>query len=267
MDATISAVVHGTATPYQTIMIQIEQDARLAESIEPELKMDISGKDALAELKMDISVKNTSLAELKMDISGKDPFPFYEISVFKPWIKLIPQEKTILFEEYNRKNYFVPIADIVTDGEIHREKKKRNTVVQFVPLISKEAFTAKEEWLYILTICGRIVKVGGTRTGLQGRVGSYLCGHHIKERGKSGDCSKTNAFIYNTLDFYLSLGCNAKMYGYKLPQTTATIDLLGKATTITVQTYHAYESTMLEDYKKQYGDYPVLSDNCDPTYK
>ncbi len=240
MDATISAVVHDTATSYETIMIQVEQDALLTESIEP---------------------------ELKMDISGKDPFPHYQVSAIKPWIKLIPQEKTILFEEYNRKDYFVPIANIVADGDMHREKKKRNTVVKFVPLIPKEAFTAKDEWLYILTICGRIVKIGGTRTGLQGRVGSYLCGHHVKERGKSGDCSKTNAFIYNTLDFYLSLGCNAKMYGYKLPNTTATIDLLGKETTITVQTYHAYESTLLEDYKKQYGDYPMLSDNCDPTYK
>jgi len=249
MDATTSAVVHGTATPYQTIMIQVEQDARLAESIEPKLKMDLS------------------MAESKMDISGKDPFPSYEHSAFKPWIKLIPQEKTILFEEYNRNNYFVPIADIVIDKEMTGDKKKRNTTIQFVPLIPKKEFTAKEEWLYILTICGRIVKLGGTRTGLKGRVGSYLCGHHTKERGKSGDCSKTNGFIYNTLDFYLSLGCTIKMYGYKLPKTTATIDLLGKETVITVQTYHAYESTLLEDYKKQYGDYPVLCDNCDPNYK
>ena len=59
-----------------------------------------------------------------------------------------------------------------------------------------------------------IVKIGGTRTGLKGRVSSYLCGHHIEERGKSGDCSKTNGFIYNTMEFYLNLGCKIKMYGY-----------------------------------------------------
>ena len=32
---------------------------------------------------------------------------------------------------------------------------------------------------------------------------SYLCGQHVLERGKSGDCSKTNAYIYNSFVFYL----------------------------------------------------------------
>jgi hypothetical protein len=41
----------------------------------------------------------------------------------------------------------------------------------------------------------------------------------------------------------------------------------GKETKITAQTYHAYESTFLEDYKKNYNEYPILSDNCDPDYK
>jgi hypothetical protein len=50
---------------------------------------------------------------------------------------------------------------------------------------------------------GYIIKIGGTRTGLKERCGSYLCGHHIEERDKSGDCSKTNAYIYNTFEFYL----------------------------------------------------------------
>ena len=48
-----------------------------------------------------------------------------------------------------------------------------------------------------------IIKIGGTRTGLKERCGSYLCGHHVEERDKSGDCSKTNAYIYNTFEFYL----------------------------------------------------------------
>lgn len=249
-----------SATPYQTIMIQVEQDARLAELIEPHALLD-ELIEPQARLTESVDIEKDSLLAT-MDISGKDTLPSYEHSPTKAWIKLIPQEKTILFEDYNRKGYFVPIANILAD-----EEKKRNTVIQFVPLITKEAFAAKDEWLYILTINDRIVKIGGTRTGLKGRVGSYLCGHHVKERGKSGDCSKTNAFIYNTLDFYLNLGCTVNMYGYKLPHTTAVIDLLGKETTITVQTYHAYESTLLEDYKKQYSDYPLLSDNCDPTYK
>lgn len=207
------------------------------------------------------------------DISGLENIvELYETSLIKKWVKLISIDKTILFEEYNRKDHFIPIADIVLDGELFisgkkQGNKKRNTLIQFIPKISIEDFNKKGEWLYLLVMNDRIIKIGGTRTGLKGRVGSYLCGHHIEERGKSGDCSKTNGFIYNTFDFYLNLGCKIQMYGYELPKTEITIEIFGKETRITAQTYHAYESTFLEDYKKFYNEYPILSDNCDPDYK
>ena len=207
------------------------------------------------------------------DISGLANInEIYESSLIKKWIKLIPIDKTIPFDEYNRKEHFIPIADIVLDNELvtsgkKEGSKKRNTLIQFIPTITNEAFSKKTEWLYLLVINGMIVKIGGTRTGLKGRVSSYLCGHHIEERGKSGDCSKTNGFIYNTFEFYLKLGCKIQMYGYELPKTEITIEIFGKETKITLQTYHAYESTFLEDYKKNYKEYPILSDNCDPNYK
>jgi hypothetical protein len=207
------------------------------------------------------------------DISGKENIiELYDNSSIKKWIKLIPINKTIKFEDYNRKNYFIPIADIILDTELYSSgvklgSKKRNTLIQFIPKISNEEFSRKTEWLYLLLINGRIVKIGGTRTGLKGRIASYLCGHHIEERGKSGDCSKTNGFIYNTFEFYLQLGCKIEMYGYELPKTEINIDIFGKPTKVIAQTYHAYEATFLEDYKKNYNEYPLLSDNCDPDYK
>ena len=209
----------------------------------------------------------------KSDISSnKDIHELYKNSPYKKWIKLIPNDKTIKIEEYNRKSNFSLIADIVLDRELFtsgkkKGNKKRNTLIQFVPIISTKAFNKKTEWLYLFVINGMIVKIGGTRTGLKGRVTSYLCGHHIEERGKSGDCSKTNGFIYNTFEFYLNLGCKIQMYGYELPKTEITIEIFGKETKITAQTYHAYESTFLEDYKKNYNEYPILCDNCDPDYK
>jgi len=207
------------------------------------------------------------------DISGlANITEAYESSVIKKWIKLIPTDKTIPFDKYNRKDYFIPIADIVLDGELFTSgkkqgDKKRNTLIKFIPTVSIEEFNKKSEWLYLLVINGMIVKIGVTRTGLKGRIASYLCGHHIEERGKSGDCSKTNGFIYNTFEFYLNLGCKIQMYGYELPKTEITIEIFGKETKITAQTYHAYESTFLEDYKKNYNNYPILSDNCEPDYK
>ena len=94
-----------------------------------------------------------------------------------------------------------------------------------------------------------------------------MCGHHVLERGKSGDCSKTNAFIYNTFDYYLNQGYKIKMLGYKLPKTETQVDIFEKKIKVIAQTYHAYESTFLQDYKKNYNSYPILSDNCDPDYK
>ena len=149
------------------------------------------------------------MSETYNDISGlANMNEVYESSFVKKWIKLIPTNKTIPFEDYNRKAHFIPIADIVLDRECFTSgkkqgNKKRNTLIQFVPTISTEAFNKKTEWLYLLVMNGRIVKIGGTRTGLKGRIASYLCGHHVEERGKSGDCSKTNGFIYNTFEFYL----------------------------------------------------------------
>jgi hypothetical protein len=202
-----------------------------------------------------------------MDISGKEPQEAYEGTLTKKWIKLIPLDKTIAFDEYNRKEHFIPVADIVLDTELSKKgTKQRNTLIQFLPTVAK-VFNKETEWLYLLVINGRIVKLGGTRNGLKKRAGSYLCGHHVEERGKSGYCSKTNGFIYNTLVFYLELGCKVEMMGYQLPKTEITIQIFGQDTVVVAQTYHAYESKFLYDYKKKYREYPFLSDNCDPAYK
>ena len=178
------------------------------------------------------------------------------------------ESSPILFEDYNRRDYFSLVSQVILDEQLDVSgKKKRNTLIKFIPTIDNTIFNKKNEWIYIFLINDRIVKIGGTRIGLKGRVASYMCGHHIKEREKSGDCSKTNGFIYNTFEFYLRLGCNIKMMGYKLPKTELTIDIFENSVTIVAQTYHAYETTFLEDYKKIYENYPLLNDNCDPDYK
>ena len=202
------------------------------------------------------------------DISGFDIKGLIGTNPLKKWIKTIPTNNTVLFSEYKRNSYFTKIADILLDDDIKPDgTKKRNTLIKFVPSISNKDFDEKAEWLYIFTINGRIVKIGGTRTGLKGRIVSYMCGHHISERGKSGDCSKTNGFIYNTFEFYLNLNCNIEMFGYKIPKTEISIKIFDTSVNIVAQTFHAYESTFLEDYKKDYKMYPILSDNCDPQYK
>jgi hypothetical protein len=60
------------------------------------------------------------------DISGLANInELYESSLIKKWIKLIPTDKTIPFDEYNRKHHFIPIADIVLDSELFTSGKKQ----------------------------------------------------------------------------------------------------------------------------------------------
>lgn len=187
----------------------------------------------------------------------------YENCFFKNWVKLQPENKVFKLENYNNKNYFLPVANVVLDDELKNGIKKRNTFIKFDSLIPNKEFDDKEtEWLYLFTINDNIVKIGGTRNGLRARCGSYLCGHHIRERGKSGDCSKTNGYVYNTFVFYLENGYNIKMYGYKLPRVSNKVEILGNEVEIVSQTYHIYESKFLLEFKKKYSTFPYLSDNC-----
>jgi hypothetical protein len=190
----------------------------------------------------------------------------------KKWIKLIPVEKSTPIDGYVHREHFQLIGSIVLDTDIAEEGKKkgekaRNTVIKLQPVLPEADYKKKTEWLYLFTVNGHIVKIGGTRDGIKGRWGSYLCGHHIGERGKSRDCSKTNGFIYNTFEFYLHQGCTIEMHGYQLPRTEIVSEILGIPTVIVAQTYHAYESRFMESFKAIYGHYPFLSDNGDPEYR
>lgn len=180
---------------------------------------------------------------------------------YNKWVKIIPDILPLL-DTYSRKNMFKPVCDIILDNE-----SKRNTLIKFEPLIPKDEYFRKSEWIYLICVNNKMVKIGGTRTGLKQRTNSYLCGHHTLERFKSGHCSNTNAFIYNTLYFYLKLDCEIKMYGYELPKTQIYTEILGEQVNFTAQTFNIYETKFLEDYKKIYSKYPCLNFNCDPEYK
>mgnify|MGYP003328328980 FL=1 len=189
-------------------------------------------------------------------------------SPYKYWIKELEYTKELLFEKFEYNNLFKLVAKIVHDNELNNNNvKKRNTVIKFVPLIPLTEWNKTNEYIYIFTINNYIVKIGGTRNGLKARCASYLCGHHIPERGKSGDCSKTNGYIYNTFDYYLQCKCDIKMYAYEIPPIVVSVDILDEQIQVIAQVYHAYESKFITKYKLQSGHYPILCDNSDPNYK
>ena len=166
-------------------------------------------------------------------------------------------------DSYDRRSDFHKVANVVLDTDTRRQ-----TVIKFDTTINTDDWKSKQEWLYMFVVDGNIIKIGGTRDGLKKRCGSYLCGHHIPERGRSGDCSKTNAFIYNTFEFYLNMGFEIDMYAYRIePQVLSVPIFDDELIQVTAQVFHAYESRYIERFKRTYGFLPALCDNSDPNYR
>jgi len=216
-----------------------------------------------------------------IDISGKTTTEIQELvneSPVKYWIRMAPADKAPNVHEYdeyihsfNDDNFFNEVGNIVFDTEIatkgnKKGKEKRQTVIMLQYNTPEEAkqYAQTNEYIYIFTIDDKIVKIGGTRTSIAERWGSYLCGHHIKERGKSRDCSKTNGYIYNTFEFYLKQGCEIKMYAMCLPKYYLQKTILAEEKKEVVQTYHIYESLYIKNFKDKYGYLPIFCDNSDP---
>jgi hypothetical protein len=179
------------------------------------------------------------------------------------WSKVLDIEMEFMMNEFNIlcDNVFKKTADIKLDDG------KRQTTIQAIPLNKKDWNDGREK-VYIIVRNGIIVKIGGTRNGMKNRFGSYLCGHHVGERGKSGKMSVTNAHLYHTIEKDLLETDNAwEFYSWTLPEIKHTITILGIETTVVSQTYHAYESCCIGKYKNLTGTIPILCDNCDPTYK
>ena len=208
--------------------------------------------------------------------NGKIPLP-------NKWTKQICFDSGLTkWEDYPKKHYFKRVAWIVPDMEVVEEApkskkgkgkssakqvgdKKRQTLIQFVNTISIKLWKESVEWIYILVIGGYIVKIGGTRVGLDERCKSYLSGHCVPEKG--GKSVSTNAFIYHTFYWYLEQGMSIEMYGFRIEPKQDTDTMLGFTETYFFSRFHVWESLLLDEFEKVYGKKPPLSSNSDPKYR
>lgn len=176
--------------------------------------------------------------------------------------KILDLAKELLLAEFPLATRFRHVANVIP-----AEKPGKQTVLEFNPMIPTTEWKAKNEVIYIFTVNDRIVKIGGSRNGLAERCSSYLCGHHIPERGKSGKCSVTNAYIYNTFAHYLQTGHTIRMYAFAIPPVMVTVSVWGDEKQVAAQVFHVFESQALDLYAKQCGHNPCLSDNSDPSFR
>jgi hypothetical protein len=149
--------------------------------------------------------------------------------------------------------------------------KKRQALIQFLNIISNDEWKRKSNILYAFTMRApddknrKIIKIGGTRNSCDDRMGSYLCGHHIKGRGKSGKASETNKYVYNTIYHYLRMGYKFELWRCVLPEIKINLPWNGSFIKRTPQYFHVYESKAIEIYKKlNNNNSPFFCDNSDP---
>lgn len=123
----------------------------------------------------------------------------------------------------------------------------------------KIEYKTEQDLVYFLVFDGKIVKVGGTYTGLKKRVQSYYCG--TRDNRERGTCSVTNYHVSEAI--YAALVANqvVEFYIFKIPQVHITRLILGIEQEITCTIYPAYEKSFIELYHQLVGHNPLLSKN------
>lgn len=162
-------------------------------------------------------------------------------------------------EEFKYNDAFTKVCDVLLD-----EDTARKTAIKFVPVIPVKDWQEHCEWVYIFTCDKRVLKIGGTRTGLKNRTQSYLCGR--PEFREKGTCSTTNYVIYKSFQALLEAGHVIEMWACRLQEHKIEVENIGIKCTVPVQTYHVFEAKMLEAYKQQKGAFPILSNNADKRF-
>ena len=119
-------------------------------------------------------------------------------------------------------------------------------------------------WVYLITVDGKIIKIGGTKTELKKRFASYSAG--TRKNRDSGTCSTTNYIVSECFRKILSQFKNANIviYGRKIEVPKVSIPILGRnkcLSNMKIDLYTEYETAYINEHAKQFGQNPALSFN------
>ena len=157
---------------------------------------------------------------------------------------------------------FSKICDATLKAEQRFLDNPEVNPIQYIPVKGKkEEYESYRELIYAIVIDRKIVKIGGTYTGMKKRHGSYNCGTR-KARAK-GTCSVTNFNITETQYAAILDGKKVEWYVFDVPLAEATINLpWGDEITYNAKTFYKYESSLCAKYAELTGHFPILSDNA-----
>ena len=192
-------------------------------------------------------------------------------------IKLIKNSDLVDFNDYSRNIFFKHIGNFAFNESIQPKRLEANRPIRRTQRkinflkstnITNKLFKKEKDWLYIICINNKIVKIGGTHVGLNKRISGYLAGH-IAQLNPTKYKNDTNAKLYSTMNFYLTLGCKVDLYGYEIDEEFIKkyIKIFEQIYPIAEQVYHVYEGIFFADFYRLYNKYPVLGKYADTKYK
>ena len=157
------------------------------------------------------------------------------------------------------KYEFYKIADAVLKPEHRFIKNPEVNPIQYnVVKGLEEKYKSYRELIYAIVIDGKIVKIGGTYTGMKKRHGSYNCGTR-KARAK-GTCSVTNFDITEYQFTALVQGKTVEWYVFDVPLAETTVNLpWGDEISYNAKTYMKYESSLSHKYAELRGAVPPFN--------
>ena len=81
-------------------------------------------------------------------------------SPFVDWIKILPPNRLVPLDSYDRRSDFHKVANVVLDADTRRQ-----TVIKFEPTISADNWKSKQEWLYLFVVDASELKHGAGDCG------------------------------------------------------------------------------------------------------
>lgn len=194
------------------------------------------------------------------------------VAARQQWKKpLLPESITIDVYNQHCGGNFQYCGDIVLD-----EDESRQTTLRVIfPPENDARWKRETEHIYAIVCDGKIMKLGGTRTGMKKRWDSYKCGHCVPQRLQKrtgtpfpGKMSVTNAHLYHTIENGLLKGEKWMFWSWELPAHNLSVEMPnGESIIVATQTYHAYESWSMTQFKNIAGHIPQLCNNSDPNYR
>ena len=123
-----------------------------------------------------------------------------------------------------------------------------------------DSYKKYKEVIYILCIMGRVVKIGGTYTGMAKRHQSYNCG--TRKARKKGTCSVTNYHITEAQYAAIRNGKQVEWYVFDVPPQEVETKIWNNTKKVSPKFYTFWEADLCQMYKEIAGHRPILSKNA-----